>query len=378
MSTKRSVISGLGISFLVAALLFGVWLNGSLLGAAAADTAVFINEIHYDNASTDANEAIEIAGPAGTDLAGWNLVLYNGSGGGTYNTVSLSGVIPDQQNGFGAVNFLISGIQNGAPDGIALVNTSNSVIQFLSYEGSFAATDGPAAGMTSVDIGVAEDGSTPIDFSLQLQGTGSVYEDFTWAGPMAHTYDAVNTGQNFQGGGSLTILKTAPSSVMVSDTFTYTLVTANSTGQVLGNVVITDSLPLSVTVLSVSDGGVELPGNVVSWTVTSLADGAAVTRTVHVEAPSVNTQLINADYVAASPDWPTPAVGRRSIPTSAASWWTIGDARSMMGEVVALSGRATMYTGGFFAGPATPSSTSRTRRAVSPCSASIKMASRRK
>ena len=48
---------------------------------AAAQTAVFVNEIHYDNAGTDAGEAIEVAGPAGTDLTGWTLVLYNGKAG---------------------------------------------------------------------------------------------------------------------------------------------------------------------------------------------------------------------------------------------------------------------------------------------------------
>ncbi|MEZ5000823.1 MAG: hypothetical protein R2727_09375 [Bacteroidales bacterium] len=40
--------------------------------------SVFINEIHYDNDGTDVDEGIEIAGPAGTDLTGWKLVLYNG------------------------------------------------------------------------------------------------------------------------------------------------------------------------------------------------------------------------------------------------------------------------------------------------------------
>ena len=42
---------------------------------AKAAISVFINEIHYDNTGTDANEAIEIAGPAGTDLTGWSIVL---------------------------------------------------------------------------------------------------------------------------------------------------------------------------------------------------------------------------------------------------------------------------------------------------------------
>jgi uncharacterized protein len=84
----------------------------ALLGVVAAAAAftvspadVFINEIHYDNDSTDANEAIEIAGPAGTDLSGWTLVLYNGANGQSYNTRVLGGVIPDQQNGFGTLLF---------------------------------------------------------------------------------------------------------------------------------------------------------------------------------------------------------------------------------------------------------------------------------
>ena len=83
---------------------------------------VFINEIHYDNIGPDTGEAVEVAGPAGTDLAGWSLVLYNGNGGAPYNTMRLSGVIADQQGGFGTVAFAThNGLQNGSPDGIALV-----------------------------------------------------------------------------------------------------------------------------------------------------------------------------------------------------------------------------------------------------------------
>jgi len=99
----------------------------------SAQASVFINEIHYDNSGSDAGEGVEVAGPAGTDLTGWSIVLYNGNGGGQYATISLSGTIPDQQNGYGALQFSHNGIQNGAPDGLALVDTSNNVIQFLSY-----------------------------------------------------------------------------------------------------------------------------------------------------------------------------------------------------------------------------------------------------
>ena len=71
-------------------------------GAASAFTrdpaTVFVNELHYDNRGVDLNEAVEIAGPAQTDLTGWRLVLYNGSDGRDYFTQQLSGIIPDQGN----------------------------------------------------------------------------------------------------------------------------------------------------------------------------------------------------------------------------------------------------------------------------------------
>ncbi|HET9865419.1 MAG TPA: hypothetical protein VFP37_18430, partial [Steroidobacteraceae bacterium] len=47
----------------------------------AAAQAVRFSELHYDNAGTDAGEAIEISGPAGTDLTGWSVLLYNGNDG---------------------------------------------------------------------------------------------------------------------------------------------------------------------------------------------------------------------------------------------------------------------------------------------------------
>ncbi len=162
----------------------------------SAGPSVFINEIHYDNTGADEDEAIEIAGPAGTDLSGWSLVLYNGSNGEEYDTISLSGIIDDEGAGYGAVNFLPTGgsIQNGSPDGIVLVN-NGSIVQFISYEGSLTATDGVANGMTSTDIGVSEPNSTPIGMSLQLTGTGATYAEFSWNAPMASTPGDLNVGQ---------------------------------------------------------------------------------------------------------------------------------------------------------------------------------------
>ncbi len=165
----------------------------------ASEPVIFINEFHYDNVGTDVNEGIEVAGTAGLDLAGYSLVLYNGNGGITYGTLNLSGVLPNQDNGFGAIFFAVPNLQNGAPDGFALVNPDQEVIQFLSYEGSFVAVGGPADGLTSEDVGVTQGSSTPVGTSLQLQGTGNKYEDFTWSESISNTYNQVNTGQSFGG-----------------------------------------------------------------------------------------------------------------------------------------------------------------------------------
>ena len=89
------------------------------------------------------------------------------------------------------------GIQNGSPDGIALVDAGGSVVQFLSYEGSLTAVGGAADGMTSTDIGVSEASSSPVGNSLQLGGTGSTATDFTWQASSPNTFGSVNTGQTF-------------------------------------------------------------------------------------------------------------------------------------------------------------------------------------
>ncbi|GAA0734021.1 Ig-like domain-containing protein [Sphingomonas japonica] len=159
--------------------------------------SVFINEIHYDDESTDTGEGIEVAGLAGTDLTGWSLVLYNGNGGASYGTIALSGVIADQSNGYGTVAVPAVGLQNGSPDGIALIDASGNVVQFLSYEGTMVASNGPAAGLTSTDIGVAEEPAPGDGFSLQLKGVGATAADFVWTAPSDDSFGDVNDGQSF-------------------------------------------------------------------------------------------------------------------------------------------------------------------------------------
>jgi len=173
-------------------------------GSPAAD--VFINEFHYDNTGADVGEFVEIAVSPGFtgSLADITLLLYNGGNGTVYGTHGLETFTEGATTASGHRLFhkMISGIQNGAPDGFAIVNTATSqVLHFISYEGSFTATGGPAAGMTSTDIGVSQTGNEPIGFAaLGLTGTGAGAADFAWTkfnNDIPYSPGQPNHGQTF-------------------------------------------------------------------------------------------------------------------------------------------------------------------------------------
>ena len=157
-----------------------------------ADGDIFISELHYDNAGTDEGEAIEVQAPVGIDLSGWSLVLYNGSNNEPYSTETLDQTVPDA--GVVVREYPANGIQNGSPDGIALVDADGVVIEFLSYEGEMTAVGGPADGIASTDIGVAQASSTPIGESLQRI-------DGEWTGPAPSSFGSINEAGDDGGGG---------------------------------------------------------------------------------------------------------------------------------------------------------------------------------
>jgi hypothetical protein len=171
---------------------------------AALSQNAWINEFHYDNNAVDANEFIEVVleNPGGYNLADFSVVLYNGSGGGTYDTKTLDQFTPGAVVGnYALYHFVypVNGIQNGGPDGIALCYLGSVITgQWLSYEGTFIAMNGPAIGQLSVDIGVLEISSTPLGQSPQLTGYGAAYSEFTWMSPATETPGQLNNGQELQ------------------------------------------------------------------------------------------------------------------------------------------------------------------------------------
>ncbi|MGH2454950.1 MAG: ExeM/NucH family extracellular endonuclease [Candidatus Limnocylindria bacterium] len=171
-------------------------LPAARIGAVQAPGTTFISEFHYDNSGTDAGEFIEVTAPAGTDLTGWSIVLYNGNGGAAYDTDALVGAVPDQVAGYGTVviDYPVNGIQNGGddPDGIALIDSLGAVVEFLSYEGAFAGVGGPAGGVMSTDIGVSQTSITTVGSSIER--IGIIPGSYSWVSNSTNSKGAPNPG----------------------------------------------------------------------------------------------------------------------------------------------------------------------------------------
>ncbi|MDY6874997.1 MAG: lamin tail domain-containing protein [Chloroflexota bacterium] len=177
---------------------------------------------------------------------------------------------------------------------------------------------------------------------------------------------AVNLAPNPQNVGSLPtpveadrffITLVAPSSVEPGTQFDYELEVTNHTGNTTHDVMIEFTIPISLTVVSTSDGGQASglsasggTGGVVQWTLAEMADGEVVSRRVTVETPLTYVTLIAREYSVQAGGWPQPAMGAPVRTRVEGGIVPIGTARTLMGEIVTVEGVATMYTGGYYAG----------------------------
>lgn len=159
--------------------LTGIEAKSNFVGPVGVEvtTATRFNEFHYDNTGFDVNEFVEIriSGDLGSqpaDLSLYTVTLYNGSDGLSYLTETLNNLTRTCDASHCYYVWDSIAIQNGAPDGFALSGPSG-LIEFLSYEGSFTASDGIAMGATSTNVGVFETNSTDINGAIERSLTGA-------------------------------------------------------------------------------------------------------------------------------------------------------------------------------------------------------------
>jgi len=128
--------------------------NSAITISDAPTGHLVINEVDYDQPGTDMGEFLELynGDSSPVDLTNLSVIFINGSSNADYRTVDLTGSL-------GAGEYLVlantgvsvpasvtridlpsNGIQNGAPDGVLILDTSsNTVVDALSYEGAITA-----------------------------------------------------------------------------------------------------------------------------------------------------------------------------------------------------------------------------------------------
>lgn len=157
-----------------------------------------LNEVDYDQPGIDTGEFVEIVnvGSLRYRLRRVALVLVNGATSAEYRRVALFGRLGPRRRlvlatasvvvGGGARVILLplasNNVQNGAPDGLALVDTANGVVlDALSYEGSL--TEASIEGLAGT-------------WSLVQGGTVSESDDNERVGALCRLPDETDTGDD--------------------------------------------------------------------------------------------------------------------------------------------------------------------------------------
>lgn len=154
--------------------------HGDILGACgAASTLVTprLNEVFYDQVGGTAGEFVEIVGPAGFSLQGWELRLIDGATGNTYMSIDFLASTVISASGFYVIGVAL---QNG-PDAVQLRNGAGALIDAVQYgnagannagEGS-PAPDVPAGKSLSRDSFHTDTNNNAADFSAATPSPGS-------------------------------------------------------------------------------------------------------------------------------------------------------------------------------------------------------------
>jgi hypothetical protein len=148
--------------------------------AGVESSHLVINEVDYDQVGNDTAEYVEIYNGTGApvSLANHSLVFVNGANGASYRSINLSpaGILAAGQYLVVAAAPVVvpagtsrldlpaaaDNLQNGAPDGIALVDVAGAVlIDALSYEGAITAA---SVGGIPQSVSLVE--GTPLDASV--------------------------------------------------------------------------------------------------------------------------------------------------------------------------------------------------------------------
>jgi phosphonate ABC transporter permease subunit PhnE len=151
--------------------------------------------LSFEAPARESNEPQQVVATTQTNVGSWTnrVVVWTDTNG---NDIQDPATLPDSDDSLSTYALVLPEFEVRSPGGVTLVDENNNVLDFISWGGSFEATTGSGTGLISRDLGIDPfalgDGE-----SVQMSGTGSVPDDFSWSGPSANTFGERNTGQEF-------------------------------------------------------------------------------------------------------------------------------------------------------------------------------------
>ncbi len=163
---------------IIVALVVVIGRGSGVAHAAGCDpNNIIFSEIDYDQPGTDSNEFLELRIINTTTISSCEIRLINGANNSVYDTIDLAGTwgpnkyltigstnISNRDLTFGSGSCASNCLQNGTPDGFALVDTSGSgtIVWFYSYEGTITGYDaGDGNAVDSTNLPVSENNNSP-------------------------------------------------------------------------------------------------------------------------------------------------------------------------------------------------------------------------
>jgi uncharacterized repeat protein (TIGR01451 family) len=286
----------------------------------ALQLGLVINEIDYDQPSTDAAEFIEIKNTTShtTNLDAYTLEFVNGLDTGVYRTIDLPNVDLEPGgyyvvcgNTANVANCDLDAspdsnlIQNGAPDALTLV-LGGSIVDAVSYEGDTGAPYTEGSG-----VGLEDDDRADSSISRFPDGadTGQNNVDLS---RRCITPGQANIAANANCAPDVGIAKAVlPAAALPGERITYTLAFSNASAgtRAATGVLITDNVPISITMLSVNGsvtGGqiTRTPGITYAWAVSDLTAGQSgwITISGILSEPLAAGTFSNTAVIAAEQD----------------------------------------------------------------------------
>ena len=218
------------------------------------------------------------------------------------------------------LSYTITATNNGPSTATAVVVTDSlpAGATFVSASGGGSAAAGVVTWPAIASLANAGVASFTVTYRLSTGGTAvdvarinAATADPNLADNRATVSTAISASAD------VVTTKSGPASAVAGQDITYTIVTTNQGPSAANVVVVSDTLPVGLTFISASNGGVAA-GNVVTWpTVASLANGANVSYTVVARATSGGTYTNLAASSAATAD-PNPSNNNGSSPAAQA------------------------------------------------------------